>query len=429
MNTTEKKYKTSKFTRNQRAWLAFIGGALGLMLTNGTYIGIVAVSVASFAERFNCTIADVGFQSTAYCLGLGIVALFGGEIFKKLNLHNAILLGTVITAAGLVLMAVANGLTVIFLGAACAGIGVVLLGPTMIQTTISKWFDTGRATLVGIGGMAESVGVTIFSFLAAHFLSKDPVGGTTTIFYVAAVVVLIVGAIIGLFLVRGVPEDYGWVPVGAEKKDYAKEETTEDAGEVPGITRAEAMKHAQFWLFFATCLVLCFAYYGMYSNQAAYATNILGYTAAQAATLVSITSWAKGLSKIVYGAIGDKFSMRVAYTACICVSIAGVILWMLNLGFGAMIISAIGIGVASALTGGHSVVLSRMYGAKDFLKFTTLPHFANSLGAMLAPFMVKALFDGTRAGFNRIFIVTLVGYVLFLIGVQITMRKDKMFEK
>lgn len=89
-------------------------------------------------------------------------------------------------------------------------------------------------------------------------------GGLTSALIVSACFVLFGNLIAGLFFFKGIPEDYGWVAIGAE--NIAKDSTDGAPAELPGLTKAEAFKKSYFWVFLLAMSVLNFAY-GLCSAQ------------------------------------------------------------------------------------------------------------------------------------------------------------------
>lgn len=429
----ERKIKKSKLSRNARAWMAVVGSVLCLMSATGVFYGTGALVIAPMAEKLGVTVAQVGLYTSFWTVGIIVASFASVWIMSKLNLHYTAVLGAVLGGLGILTMGLAPALPVVYFGAFMVGCGTIWCGPAIVQIAISKWFYTGRATLLGVAGMSESVGTTVMSLAMAAAMTASSTGDYTSSMIVGAIIIMVCGVFSGLVLLRGTPEDYGFVPVGAEKLEGneaagGEKEKPGEVKEVPGIPAKKAVRSYPFWTFMIAAVALNMGYYLMFSQNAAYNLNMLGLTAIQVAALVSTASWAKGLSKIFYGILGDRYGMRIALSITVLITIFGAVLMFFELGYWALVMSAIGLGVANALSGAGTLTLSRMFGPKDFMKLATLPHAANGIGVMIAPIMFAALYNGEMSGYRTIFALMVALEIVYLVLIQFALKKKNMFE-
>lgn len=222
-------------------------------------------------------------------------------------------------------------------------------------------------------------------------------GGLTSALIVSACFVLFGNLIAGLFFFKGIPEDYGWVAIGAE--NIAKDSTDGAPAELPGLTKAEAFKKSYFWVFLLVMSVLNFAYGLVKPNLSAY-TQFVGFSAAQAAIVISVWSWGKSISKIFYGFLCDTLGVGVGLALAAGVAIVTGILYTNAHSFPMLIVCAAGIGVIGGLTGSGTMGMSRLVGQKDLMKMALLPHAFNGIGNFFAPMLFAALFTGDAAGYK-----------------------------
>lgn len=418
---SEKATKQTNLSRNTMAVFSLIGGALVLICTGGGIYGVSVMTVSPAAERFGVTTAVTGMYNTAWLVGLIISAFLGGKIMAKLNTNGSAILGGVLGCLGLLLMGFAPALPIYFFGAFLTGWPICLTGPALLQTTISKWYYKGRATMIGVVGMTEAVGTTIVANVTAKFLENSGTGYTSSLIFAAAFV-LAGNLLAGLIFFRGVPEDYGYVPVGAEELTGA-----DGAVEVPGLTKEESYTKPYFWMFLIGMSVLNLAY-GLVQPQLSAYSQFIGYSTAQAAVLVSVWSWGKSLIKIVYGFLGDKFGLRVGICGIAVIPIITGILYIFNTGFPVLILCAAGMGIIGGLTGSGTLGISRMVGSKDLTKMALLPHGFNGIGNFFTGFIFKAMFTGTMAGYQRAYALSVVLLVVYFVLMFISLNKKNMFE-
>ena len=416
-----KEIKASKLDRKTRAIMALIGGALVLMCTGGGIYGASNMTVVPMAEKFGVTTAQTQLYYSWWLAGLIIAGFVGPNIVNKLNLHGSAILGGVIGAAGLLLMGLAPNIYVYYIGAFLTGWPICLTGPALLQTAVSKWFYTGRATILGLVCMSEAIGTTIIANITAKMLASS--GGLTSALIVSACFVLFGNLIAGLFFFKGIPEDYGWVAIGAENisKDNG------GADELPGLTKAEAFKKPYFWVFLLAMSVLNFAYGLVQPNLSAY-TQFVGFSAAQAAIVISVWSWGKSISKKIYGFLCDTLGVGIGLALAAGVAIVTGILYTNAHSFTMLIICAAGIGVIGGLTGSGTMGMSRLVGQKDLMKMALLPHAFNGIGNFFAPMLFAALFTGDAAGYRLCGWISVVVLAVYAVMILWSLQKKHLCE-
>lgn len=407
-----KQVKKSRLDRKTRAIMALIGGALVLMCTGGGIYGASNMTVVPMAEKFGVTTAETQLYYSWWLAGLIIAGFVGPAIVNKLNLQGSAIVGGIIGAAGLLLMGLGNSIYIYYFGAFLTGWPICLTGPALLQTAVSKWFYTGRATILGLVGLSEAIGTTVIANITAAL--TESAGGLTSALIVSAAFVLFGNLIAGLFFFKGIPEDYGWVAIGSEnlvKKDESGAEN------MSGLTRAQAFKLPYFWTFLIGMSILNFAYGMVQPNLSAY-TQFVGFSAAQAAIIVSVWSWGKSISKILYGFLCDTLGVGIGLAIATCVSIVTGILYTNAHSFGMLIVCAAGIGVIGGLTGAGTMGMSRLVGQRDLMKMALLPHAFNGIGNFFAPMLFAALFTGDAAGYRLcgwISVVVLAVYAVMML--------------
>lgn len=414
-----KALKTPKFSRKTYAIFAVIGAALTLMCTGGGIYGVSNMMVVPMAEKFGVAVSKTQLYYSMFLIGVITGGFFGPPIVAKLNLGGSAILGGVLGAIGLVLMRFSNSLILFYIGAVFTGWPICFAGPALLQTAISKWFYTGRATIMGFVCLSEAIGTTIISTTTAKLLETS--GGLSAALLGSAAFVLIGNLICGLFFLRNSPEDYGWEPIGAENMEKS------EGGEVPGLTREEAFKKPYFWLFLVGMAILNIGY-GLVQPQLSAYTQFVGHTAAQAAIVVSVWSWGKSISKVIYGWLGDRFGLRVGYGVTILFAIITGVIYTNTHSLSMLILCAAGMGAIGGLTGSGTLGVSRMCGQKDFLKLALLPHGFNGCGNVLGPIIFAAVFTGDAVGYKVAGWLSVAFLTVYLVCIWIALNPKNMFE-
>ena len=416
-----KAVKKARFSRKTYAIMVIAGSVLTLMCTGGGIYGVSNMMVVPMAEKFGVEVSQTQLYYSMFLIGVVTGGFFGPPIVARLKLSGSAILGGILGAIGLVLMGFSESLLLFYIGAIFTGWPICFAGPALLQTAISKWFYTGRATIIGLVGLTEAVGTTIISNVTAALLETS--AGLSAALIGSAAFVLVGNLIAGLFLFKGSPEDYGWEAIGSET--LAK--TTDNGTDVPGLTRAEAFKKPAFWAFLLGMSILNMAY-GLVQPQLSTYTQFVGYSAAQSAIIVSVWSWGKSISKVIYGALCDRFGMNVGLCITTLFSIITGIIYIYARSFPLLILCAAGIGAIGGLTGAGTLGVSRMCGQRDFLKLALLPHGFNGCGNFFGPIIFSAVFTGGVTGYRIAGWLSVALLIVYLIDIAFAMRPQNMFE-
>ena len=420
---SEKTLKKTRFGPRGKAYMAFFCGIMCLVSYAATYYGALNVSQASIAGYFDCEISKVTLYYTFQCISSMVWGLLGAWFLQKFNLHLSACIGGVVGFVGAMICAFANGIWGIYIGACCFGFCVNMCGPAMLQTITSAWFYKGRATLLGVGGMTEPLGTTSLSMLTAWFVTSYGLGAYRYGLIIGGCLMLITG-ILCYFMMGGTPADFGFSALGAEGTAAAVDEN----GEAAGIDARTMMRRSCFWIFMISCLVFNIGY-SCFQPQLSGRVQSLGYTAIQAAVAVSIWSWTKGLSKIFYGYIGDRWGMRVSLTCFSCVAVVLVVIYGFTTSLPIIYLGAIGIGLIGGISGSFTLAVSRMSGPKGLLGLATIPHFFGGFGFTVGPIIFNTLITTNAAGYRLGAFAGSALIIVYIVLMYIALNPKNMFEK
>jgi len=407
-----------------RATLVIIGAFLSLTATTGSVLGSLPMYVVPMALRFGVSPATSGVAFTFLAAGSFIAAFFLGAVVKTLKGSKTVIVGGLLAAAGFLGVAYAPNVYVFWICGALLGAAITWAGVAIGQIYVTRWFVTNRGFFSGVIGVGEFAGTLLFSFTIANFI-KD--GNIVVGAQVTALIVFAVCLIVGLFLIKGFPEDYSLQPVGAETVDTSASASA-PAGEVPGISYSEAIKKPILWIFLSGIAVLAIGQNTFIGQQAAVYTSI-GMTPVLVATLMSSYSAAKVANKILFGIISDRVGLRFGILYTSVLFITGILLLTFAGTFGLLLVAAICIGSgAGMVANAGTLVIAKMFGRKDLVKLGPLPHTLAALGGIAGPLLFAFLFGLSGGTYLLPLIVTASIITLFLILSMISVRPSNMFE-
>lgn len=226
---------------------AFVG-ALGLtcgQLTNS----YMALDPAVTMDR-----TSLGLGYTAYIIMQGVAGPIVGTIITKKGIPFSARLGSLVTAAmGVILALFLGNSTWLYI----AGFGVVLslfamaAGSIMCFSTINNWFIQKRGRMISLALVGTSV-IAVFYPIITNAVCTSPLGWRGGYWMIA--VCALIGFVLSLFL-KNKPSDLGqevdgglFAPAASDEAQAAQAPASKIYKSERQYTVKEAMKTPNFWL-------------------------------------------------------------------------------------------------------------------------------------------------------------------------------------
>ncbi len=206
----------------------------------------------------------------------------------------------------------------------------VCISNLVTSTAVSKWFVRRRGRALGVADLGVAISVALLAHLVEVLI--DAIDWRAT-WVVLGIIIAAVVAPVSL-LMRRQPEDYGLKPDGFTKDDDqapGQAAAREPELSEPEWTRSQAVRSPTFWLLLLMFNAGGLALSGVLAHQVPHITD-KGFTAAQAATALSIWAILSGVSRIGFGILSDLVPIRYVVSAIMFGSAAGVLLllWSTN---------------------------------------------------------------------------------------------------
>lgn len=299
-------------------WLILAGGVLVQLTIGAVYAWSTfskAIQSESSAIELSKVQATIPFE---VAIGMLFVGTFlGGRIQDKKGPRVVALAGVVVYSLGIILASFtrdASDLWLLILGYGVLGgfgLGLAYIVPIAM---LQKWFPDKRGLITGIAVGGFGFGAVITSPLAQRMI--DGIAGyevhPTKAFLWLGVAYLIFG-LIGASVFKNPPE--GWVAPGVaaahDRHDTKKEEQAKKASR--DFTQQEALSTPQWYMLTLILTISVTAGISLISVAAGTATDVAGFSAAAAATLVGIMGLFNGGGRILWAAISDKIGRMPAF--------------------------------------------------------------------------------------------------------------------
>ncbi|MBO5868041.1 MAG: MFS transporter [Oscillospiraceae bacterium] len=321
-----------------------------------------------------------------------IINLFFGTLLYKYGVRKMTAVGFLALIGSTLIYAFATSIYVFYIGGVLLGIGVAFTTTTMASTVIRRWFDKDIGKYTGIVFAANGVGGALAGQILDRIINNEngynlfghQFQGYQTSYLLVAALLAVFGTVVVILL--RVPKDSAIPSTPAKKKKAARGSTW------VGIDYATAKKSSYFYITVLVVFLTGFALQGIYGIYKAHMTDI-GMDKNYVTNIFSVFSLALTVSKILVGAIYDRYNLRWVMIICQTASvIAFVVLGTLTastMGYIMAVVFAFMFAIALPLeTLVVPLIANDLFGNKDYDKILGLLLAANYAGyALGSPFI------------------------------------------
>ena len=308
-------------------WIV-LGAILGQFISVSVNVGSAGVLLDPITEDFGWSRAQFTIATAGASAVGGIAGFFIGPMVDRHGARRLMVAGSALLIGTLLLASRITELwQFVLLEWFGLGLGFSLVGPLVVNITLSKWFVTGRGWAISIGSIGISLASVITPLVMTRVVDSS---GWRDGFLVLAGAVAIVALPVALIM-RRQPEDYGLLPDGVPADGHGVSAAASQATRLDALnsyTRAEALRTPAIWLL--TITVGCFGagttsvlFHGIpFSTDA-------GFTRTEAALAIAAAGVTNLISKFAWGYTLSRFHVRTLWAGCFGLLAVGVILMLL----------------------------------------------------------------------------------------------------
>ncbi|RKL66945.1 MFS transporter [Salipaludibacillus neizhouensis] len=403
-----------KTTKNR--WLIALS-AIAIHLSIGAaYAYSVYTNPINDAMGWSTTEITYAFTIMMALGGLS-AAFFGSFVEKngprKSAILAAILFGLGQAGAGLATQIDSLLLFLLTYGLASGlGLGIGYIAPV---STLVKWFPDRRGLATGMAVMGFGAGALITAPVAASLMGS--VGITNTFYILGASYFVLI--LLGASYIAPPPKD--WMPDGM-KKDIAsgKKVVKKDLSE---LTAKQAVKTRRFWMLWTMMLINTTAGIMMISVASPMAQEVVGLTAAAAATLVGIMGIFNGGGRLAWAAISDYIGRPTVFIIFFILQLITFI--MLPNITSVLVFQALILVVVSCYGGGFSnlpAFIGDLFGTKQLGAIHGFLLTTWSLGGILGPVLVSQIRERTDSYIPVFYVFTGLIIVAFVVAISLQLE-------
>ena len=292
----------------------------------------------------------------------------------------------------------------------------------VMASTVLRWFDRKQGLAFGIAGSGGGLGVAFVvpfsAFLIGNFEWRNAL---MILAGIAWLVILPVSQ-----LLKKNPYKITSLPYGATSA-YQTLEVKQSATSSQRVLLLRMLRTANFWFFLSIRLLRAFSLSFVMTHIIPHAVD-LGFSAIEAATILSFSGIAMIVGGLIAGIITDKLGAKVVAIICFLLKVVvflGLVwvqeLWMLYL-FGLVFGFTSG-GIATVLT----IFVGRILGLDDIGKILGAIDVGIYIGSAIGPLLGGFIFD-TFNNYTLAFLIvvgTLLARILLVVLIKQKMGEDR----
>jgi sugar phosphate permease len=374
-------------------WWMLAGSVLAMTVISGLSVWANGLYVKPLEQEFGWSRAEVSLGFSAAILVSGVVGPLIGVWIDRFGPRSSMLVGSTMTGVTYVLLALTESLWQWYLFAAInAGFRQMTFFIPM-QVIASRWFDKRRGAALSILGTGFALGgFLLLPFLALVIDLTDWRGG----FLFSGGMAVAVVVPVTLFVLRDWPADKGTYPDG--EPPAGSTVLAMARRPPPGLTLMQAMREPLFWVLSIALMLFFFGLIGWTVHIVPFFES-RGVSRETAALLVSGTSGAGIVTRLVIGTIADRFRRFEAASALLtAMLVLGMVSLLLDSGWaGVALFLTFWLVGTSAGALAESLTLTRAFGLAHFATILGVVVVIETSGEILSPLLAGLIFDETRS--------------------------------
>jgi MFS family permease len=253
--------------------------------------------------------------STGFCI-------LGGWALDRYGPRIIILLSGIFTGLSLLLTSQTNSSWQLFVTySLLLSIGI---SPIYVVTmsTISRWFNKKRGLAIGIASSGDSLGTVIMAPLATFLITKFD-------WRLAYITIGIIAWLFTIPLSRLLKKDPYEIRAQPDGANSSSKDTKEEKGNShpAGFSLSQALRTKNAWLFILVWILFAANFFLVLTHLVPHITDI-GYSAGEAATVLSLMSGMTIAGKVLMGRVSDSLGRKkIAFICSILQAIA--MIWLI----------------------------------------------------------------------------------------------------
>lgn len=283
-------------------WIVLACLFLMYMASNGIVLNTFNLYLPEFAKEFGVDIGKAtGLAATLY-LVLALPLPFVGNLLEKFSPKKLIVTGAIGVSAGLFFLAQATSFTMIQLFVIVYPLFLCLVGLLTSMYVINNWFVKYKGIATGILLMASSVGPAIFAPIVGKWIKTMGWHAAAQNQFILCSCLIVIPALLIYSHPAHLNSSADGIPGTVGRQPVVDKEASK-------ALLKKALSSAEFYLVALVTAALWFCIGGFIQNQRNYQAD-LHLDVAQSGQLQGLFFLFGLLGKLLFGYLGDKFSVK-----------------------------------------------------------------------------------------------------------------------
>lgn len=400
-----------KKASHKRAIFSLIALCVMYIVFTGLVFNTITLYMEPIVGELSITRTEFMMTVTIFGIISAILTLLAfGPVVEKIGLRLTLLLSGVCIIIALIFFAMANGLTMLYIGAVLFGIGITFLSVGSTSLGINTWFAKRMATMISVVTTCGGVAGIIFAPIVGGWIAAL---GWRQSFWITLIVAC-VGTVIMFALYSNSPEKVGETKMWSEQTKAA---VSDDVGAVTqqeetGVSFKEMFRTYQFYLLCIAYLFTGIIFYSVMGNMAIFSADH-GLSAVQQGTVLSVIFASTAIAMIPLGILSDKLGTKIFMLVSCTAVIGALIILSTNFQGATMLyVAAVLIGIGyTAVNIPCAVSVMEGLGSKEYGKKMPIVLGCMLTGVALGNPILQSFYD-TGGSYTPGFITYIVATIL-----------------
>ena len=364
-------------------WLILLAN-LGFPMYGGAFLNSMMATHLGFSRQM------LGLPFSVFLGTVGLSSPLVAALIKRFGVRSTLVLGNGCVACGALIMGtlVTSGVVATIVFGIVVGFGVAAGGNLTAQTAIPRWFVRRRSLAFAIMLTASATG----GFVAPPLMNAviGPSGDSWWLGWIVLAAIAVGAALLAALYVREAPEDLGQFPDGATTA-LGSDAGTRTAGQ--SISLEEAVRAAPFWVISLASACATGAFGLILAHGVANARDA-GYSAVDAALVLSFVSLSGFAGKAIAGGGGDRWNPALIWSGLMFTMAVGLAIATAGTNFGGPYASAIAMGAGfGGIVVCQPATIARFFGTNHFARLASTVYFLQAIAGILLPWAAGWAFD------------------------------------
>jgi MFS family permease len=365
--------------------------------------------------------ATSGIYSIYWVFGI-IFTILSGWALDRYGPRTIIFLSGLFTGLSLLLTSQTNSSWQLFITySLLLSIGISPIY-VVIMSTVSRWFDRKRGLAIGLASSGDALGMVIMAPFATFLISAL----NWRLAYIVIGLISLVIVIPLSRLLKKDPHEIGNFPdgvkLGSGEMGEQKLKKEEGYAVFPDYSLQKVLKTRSFWFLVLMWVFSASSFLMVLTHLVPYTTDI-GYSAGEAATVLSLLSGMMIVGKVLMGKASDNIGRKKVAIICSLLQ-AGALAWLIwSQDLWMLYVFAVVYGFASGgLFPPATALVGDIFGLRNIGLIMGVLNIGAGIGSAIGPFIGGFVFD-LKNSYSIAFLVGIVAKLIATVFLVLIRKK------